>query len=308
MSGQSMMAVDIADTEETATVHRLGDLTLRYVNERERRGEIRGETVRTYRLTLGTFVKVVGWDLAPSRLRQSHVERWQERKPLSIATKRSQLSIVRTFCRWLVRRGFAQRDATLDLASPRQPRYVPRGIDREAVGDALAGCPDVRAELIVSLEVQEGLRACEVCNLELGDIDTELRVMMVRGKGGHERILPITRETWAVMERYRQEHPAAAGPLVRSYLNPTKGLSAHYVSRLVSGWMHGAGVGASGHALRHTAATDMLRSGAHVRDVQNALGHTSLATTQRYMPWLVGDLREAMEGRTYRRPVQATLF
>jgi hypothetical protein len=45
-----------------------------------------------------------------------------------------------------------------------------------------------------------------------------------------------------------------------------------------------------------------------VRDVQRALGHASLGTTQRYMPWVVDDLREAMEGRSYRRPVQPTLF
>lgn len=289
-------------------MERLGMLALRYVDERARRSEIRGETVRTYRLTLGTFVDVVGWDLSPNRLRQAHVERWLERKPLSLATKRSQLSIVRTFCRWLVRRGFATRDATLDITGPRQPRYVPRGVTHTAVGDTLAGCPDARAELVVCLEVQEGLRACEVCNLEVGDIDPDERVMMVRGKGGHERVLPIDTETWAAIGRYLAEHPASAGPLIRSYNHPTKGLTPHYVSRLVSQWMHAAGVGASGHALRHTAATDMLRSGAHVRDVQAALGHTSLATTQRYMPWLVGDLRTAMGGRTYRRPVQATLF
>lgn len=54
------------------------------------------------------------------------------------------------------------------------------------------------------------------------------------------------------------------------------------------------------HALRHTAATDMLRGGAHVRDVQRALGHVELSSTQRYLPWLVGDLREAMGGRQYR--------
>ncbi len=47
-------------------------------------------------------------------------------------------------------------------------------------------------------------------------------------------------------------------------------------------------------------ATDMLRAGAHIRDVQQALGHRSLETTQRYMPLVVGDLREAMEGRSYR--------
>lgn len=286
----------------------LGVVVRLYVEERSKRGEVKGETPRTYRYTLGTLLDTAGWDLPAERLAARHIEQWMERKPLGEATRRSQLSIVRTFCRWMLRKGHTRIDATLDIASPRQPRYVPRGVQHAGVADTIAGCPDARAELIVTLEVQQGLRACEVCNLQLGDVDFGERLMLVRGKGGHERVLHITTETWAAIHRYLAEHPAKAGPLVRSYNHPHRGISAKYVSRLVSEWMHQAGVAATGHALRHTAATDMLRNGAHVRDVQNALGHTSLATTQRYMPWLVGDLKKAMEGRSYRRPVQPTLF
>jgi site-specific recombinase XerD len=153
----------------------------------------------------------------------------------------------------------------------------------------------------VCLEVQEGLRACEVVGLELGDVDVDERQLLVRvGKGGHERVLPISGETWDAMEKYLGEYPAKAGPLIRSYIHPTRAISAHYVSRLVSEWMHGAGVNDSGHALRHTMATDSLRNGAHIRDVQAALGHKSIATTQVYLPLLVHDLRSAMGGRSYR--------
>jgi site-specific recombinase XerD len=80
------------------------------------------------------------------------------------------------------------------------------------------------------------------------------------------------------------------------------------VSQVVSGLMHGIGLAESdsctiseAHALRHTAATDVLRGGAHIRDVQAMLGHASLVTTQRYMPLVVADLRDAMGGRRYRR-------
>jgi integrase/recombinase XerD len=60
--------------------------------------------------------------------------------------------------------------------------------------------------------------------------------------------------------------------------------------------------GVSAHAARHTMATDLVRSGAHLRDIQHALGHASIQTTQRYLPWLVGDLRTAMGGREYGTP------
>ena len=306
----NLLVINTIDTTEGAAVMNLGMAALRYVEERSRRGEIKGESPRTIRTTLGTLVAVAGWDLRPDRLNRSHIERWMQRKPLSAGTLRSQLSIAKTFCGWLVRNGYSRTNATDEIISPRQPRRNPRGVTRTAVADTFAGCPDVRAELIVSLEVQQGLRACEVCNLQVGDIEWDQTppLMVVHGKGGHQRILPITDETASAMKRYLAEHPASAGPLVRSYLHPNRGLTPHYVSRLVSQWMHEAGVNASGHALRHTMATDSLRRGAHIVDIQKALGHTSLATTQVYLPWLVGDLAKAIGGRTYRRPVQESLF
>jgi integrase-like protein len=127
----------------------------------------------------------------------------------------------------------------------------------------------------------------------------------VNGKGGHQRVLPVSDETWDAVLAYLREHPTTAGPLIRSYLNPHRGVNPAYISTLVGRWMSDAGVkqrsrdGRSAHALRHTAATDMLRAGAHLRDVQQALGHASLSTTQKYLPWVVGSLKEAMSGRTY---------
>jgi integrase/recombinase XerC len=153
--------------------------------------------------------------------------------------------------------------------------------------------------------VQEGLRCCEVANLQLADIDFIDRTARVVGKGGHERLLPLTEETWNVLERYLDEQPLTAGPLIRSY-RTSGGLRADTISGLVGGvdvrrrikrW---ARDGISAHALRHSAATNMLRSGAHLRDVQAALGHASPSSTQRYLPTVVNDLRTAMGGRRYR--------
>jgi len=286
--------------ERIGDVRVLGEAVTAYVNDRLQRKELRPSGARTVHYTLGTLTQVVGWDKPLSRLRRPDIERWMGRADLAPATLRAQLSIVRRFCRWLLENGHAKVDPTIGIASPRQPRYMPRGLGLADVARTLDGCPDVRAELMLTLMLQEGLRCCEVASLQLGDIDTAERLMLIRGKGGHERVLPVTDDTWSVVGRYLSEYPASHGPLVRSYAHPTRGLTAKHVSRLVSGWLHGAGVQASAHAARHTAATDMLRAGAHLRDVQQALGHQSLATTQRYMPWLVGDLRTAMGGRHYK--------
>jgi site-specific recombinase XerD len=146
------------------------------------------------------------------------------------------------------------------------------------------------------------LDLCEVATLQLADLDFIDHTARVVGKGGHERLLPLSEETWTVLERYLDEQPLTAGPLIRSY-RTHGGLRADTISGLVGEWMSAAGIkhrprdGISAHALRHSAATDMLRSGAHLRDVQAALGHASLSTTQRYLPTVVNDLRTAMGGR-----------
>lgn len=94
--------------------------------------------------------------------------------------------------------------------------------------------------------------------------------------------------------------------MIRSYQHPSSGVAAPYVSRLVRRWMYAAGVkqragdGISGHALRHTAATDVLRAtNGNVRVVQMMLGHQSLASTQRYLRTYPEELRTAMAGRSY---------
>jgi integrase/recombinase XerD len=283
----------------------LGALALAYVDERRRRKELRPGSVSTTRYALSSFVRSTGWDLQVKRLRPVHIEKWLERGDHAPSTLRNQLSIVKTFCQWLVRRGHIKTDPSLEITSPRQPRYLPRGLRQPDVAKTFDKAPDVRAALILTLMVQEGLRCCEVAELQIGDIDPDQRVLMIRGKGGHERLLPITTAAWSALEAYLAEYPAKAGPLIRSYSRPNRGVSPGHISVLVSDWTHEAGVNASAHALRHTAATDMLRAGAHVRDVQAALGHQSLQTTSRYMPLIVNDLREAMEGRDYRTPPAA---
>lgn len=119
-------------------------------------------------------------------------------------------------------------------------------------------------------------------------------------------VLPISDETWMALTAYLSEHPATSGGLVRSYRQEWRALQADTISGMVSLWMSEAGIkrrprdGVNAHALRHTSATDMLRAGAHLRDVQHALGHAHLATTEVYLPLVVKDLREAMGGRKYR--------
>lgn len=215
--------------------------------------------------------------------------------------------MVRCFCAWLVERGHVKRDPCYGMKAPRKPRTVPRALRRDDVAAVLAAAPDLRARLVAILMLQEGLRCGEVAALELGDMDLREGIVRVVGKGGHQRMLAITQEAREEIHAYLGQYPANAGPLIRSYQYPARGLSPVTIGSMMRKMMYEAGVkqrprdGVSAHALRHTCATDMLRAGAHVRDVQAALGHQALATTEIYIPLLVDTLSDAMGGRTYLR-------
>jgi site-specific recombinase XerD len=286
----------------TARTEDLFLLAIKYVSQRRRRQEIGASSAKTYRTTLLAFAGSPGVPTKASNLRRGHIERWVEsRHACSPATVRSQLSIVRSFCQWLATEGYRRTDPTLGIRAPRQPRYLPRGLRATQVCTVLQKAADERLALLESLGVQEGLRCCEMAGLQVHDVDeVERQLAVMVSKGGDQRLLALSDETLDRIHEYLAEHPAAAGPLIRSYNHPTRGISAGHISRLLSNAMHEAGVNESGHSLRHTCASDMLRHGAHLRDVQSALGHRSIQSTERYLPLQVKSLREAMGGRTYR--------
>jgi site-specific recombinase XerD len=283
----------------------LAALAEEYLGARARRGEISEVTVRNHRCALYALAEIVG-DRPVGTLSRDDIERWLEtlgsRSP---ATRSSQFSYVRVFCRWLTEHDHVAKDPTLNVRRPRIPKRPPRAPSPQKVARLLEVVPDARGQLICLLEVQEGLRCCEVSTLTMEDIDFDGRSLRVTGKFGNERVLPISEETWEALQAYLEEHPVRSGPVVRSYRPPHQALQPGTISELVGEWFRAGGLkhhprdGASAHALRHGAATHMLLNGAHLRDVQYALGHAHLVTTEIYLPLTI-DLRGAMAGRRYR--------
>lgn len=278
----------------------LYELVRQYARERRGAGHLAATTEPNVRRTLVNFAYSVG-GAAPAEVTRRDVEKWIGRPGLAPGTRRRELSCIRTFWRWLTITGRSDSDPTAGVERVREPRRLPRGLQPGQVAAVLDACPDTRARLIVTLEVQLGLRSCEVARLRIEDFNPGEWTVRISGKGGHERILPVVEEVTAALRDYLAEWPATRGPLVRSYNEPTKGISATHTHRIVALACQAAGVAETGHSLRHTCATDMLLAGAHLRNVQAALGHANLATTSRYLPLVVGELRDAMSGRSYRR-------
>lgn len=286
----------------TLTVH-----ADRYLAERRARGELCEVTVRNQRCHLRGLAESFG-ARPVDRLSRRSIQRWQETiGHLSPASRRQQLSSVRMFCRWLVERRLVNSDPTAGLPLVRQPRSVPRALSHRAVVALLEQAPDLRARAIIWLMLGCGLRCCEVARLEVADYDPAGPSLIVIGKGGHERFLPVEPdEVRAVLDRYLLETGIVPGPLIRSHREPWRGLQPDSISRLVARWLTDAGVkvrrrdGVSAHALRHTAASDVLDACGDVRVVQELLGHAHLATSAVYLRRAsIGKLRAAMAGRHY---------
>lgn len=294
-------------------VSTLRPLIDRYLTTRRRRGELNAVSVRNLTSRLATLDRSFGarpiGQFGPAAVRT-----WLEDiGHLSPATRRAYLSTVRTFGRWLIEEGIVRHDPTRGVTKIVEPRRVPRAINGAQVAALLAVCHDSRSHAIVALMVGCGLRCIEVARLGESDYDERAGTISVRGKGDHERVLPVPTMVARALSVYRAEHGRMSGPLIRSKHHPGSGLSRATVSLLVSRLFAEAGLkrrawdGRSAHALRHTALSDVLDQCNDLRVVQAMAGHQNLATTSIYLRRAsLGQMREAMEGRDY-QPVEEVL-
>lgn len=284
----------------------LDELVCEYLSGRSRRAEITMVTVRQYRSALGGLAQVHG-RRPIAQYGPGTIRRWLEAIAWQKASSRAaKWTAVLGFNRWLIATGRIHSDPCAGMDAPRRPRTEPRALDEDAVGALLAAAPDARARLIIWLEVGLGLRRIEVHRLRIEDWSRRDRVLRVTGKGSHERLVPMISAAAHAVEEYLAEWPATVGPLVRSTTDSSRPLSLSALSHYMARWMYDAGIkmaprdGVNGHALRHTAASDVLDRCNDLRVVQEMLGHSSLAVTTVYLRRAsIAQMREAMEGRTY---------
>jgi integrase/recombinase XerC len=204
--------------------------------------------------------------------------------PVTISRR---LSALRSWFRFLVRRGVVERNVARDVKSPRLPRklvsFLPIDEAKPMVdGRGLGGPARSRDVAILELLYASGLRVSELTGLDLDDVDGETMTVRVLGKGGKERVVPFGRAAARALEAYRAGRATGRGPL---FVNARgRRLTSRSVRTLVKRAARASGVErrVSPHTLRHTFATHLLDGGADLRVVQELLGHSRLSTTQRY--------------------------
>lgn len=224
----------------------------------------------------------------------------RKHKKSSIGRK---LSALKSFFRFLVREGELERDPTLQLASPKKDQPLPTYLPVDDMFRLLNTPPPdsptgLRARAILEVLYSCGLRVSELVNLNWDDVDRNLEVVRVQGKGNKERIVPIGRQALATLSQYAAHIPSLITPKKRRATQPVappacpavflnrrgERLTTRSIARIVSQYAQECGIAfkTSPHALRHTFATHLLDAGADLRAIQELLGHSSLSTTQKY--------------------------
>jgi integrase/recombinase XerD len=203
------------------------------------------------------------------------------------------LSAIKQFHRFLTREGIAAEILAKDLVNPKRSKKIPRVLTIDQV-ERLLGAPDMKTALgkrdraMLELGYGAGLRVSELCGVELHDLKEEERLVLVRGKGKKERLVPYGRHAARALTNYLDSgRPHLAGERVVSFvfLNRRGGnISRVGFFKNLKRYAAVAGIetAVSPHVLRHSFATHLLHGGADLRYVQELLGHADISTTQIY--------------------------
>lgn len=212
---------------------------------------------------------------------------------LSTTTIVRKIQAVRAFFRYLVKRQGMLENPAERLSTPRLPKNLPPFMRQEETMekiDSLDADSDdftrTRNALMLTMFYSTGMRAAELIGLRDAAVDTAKGELKVLGKRNKERIIPFGEELRTMIDHYRslRSQMLPGAPTEAFFVRPG-GEPVYYglVYRTVHAGLEGVSAGRrSPHVMRHSFATDMLNNGADLMAVQKLLGHTSLATTQRY--------------------------
>jgi integrase/recombinase XerD len=231
---------------------------------------------------------------------------------LSAVSAARALIAVRGLHRFAAAEGLAELDVARAVRPPTPGRRLPKSLTIDEVlallegagGDSPSDGPlTLRNRALLELLYSTGSRISEAVGLDVDDIDTQARSVLLRGKGGKQRLVPVGRPAVQALDGYlvrgRPDLARRGRGTPAIFLNARGGrLSRQSAWQVLQDAAERAGVtsGVSPHMLRHSFATHLLEGGADVRVVQELLGHASVTTTQIYTLVTVHALREVWAG------------
>jgi integrase/recombinase XerD len=231
---------------------------------------------------------------------------------LSAVSAARTLVAVRGLHRFLTAEGVVEVDVARAVKPPTPTRRLPKSLTLDEVvalleaagGDRESDGPlTLRNRALLEVLYSTGARISEAVGLDIDDVDTHSRSVLLRGKGGKQRLVPIGRPAVSALDTYlvrgRPELARRGKGLPGIFLNARGGrLSRQSAWQVLQDAAIAAGIATavSPHTMRHSFATHLLEGGADVRVVQELLGHASVTTTQSYTLVTVSALREVWAG------------
>lgn len=228
------------------------------------------------------------------------------------STSARRLSALRQFFRFLHAEGFRFDDPSSSLDSPKLRRPLPKNLNEEEVELLIetagnkSGIEGLRLIALVEILYATGLRASELVGLPLSAISRDGRILIVKGKGGKERMLPLNEPASNAIKTYKVVRdrflPKGYNGVDPGWLFPSRSnqgyLTRARFGQLLKELASEAGLDprrVSPHVLRHSFASHLLAHGADLRSLQQMLGHSDIATTQIYTHVLQERLRQLLE-------------
>ena len=216
---------------------------------------------------------------------------------LSPATAARRRASVRQFYRFVLGETWRKDDPSRRVDAPKKGRPLPKVLSRDEVDRLIAaaqakdGAQGLRLGCMVELIYASGLRISELTSLPLAALARDPAYLIVRGKGGKDRLAPLNDDARAAVKAYLEARKGflPKGDLANPWLFPSRGKGGRLTPRRFAQLLDEAAADAgidparvSPHVLRHAFATHLLEGGADLRVVQKLLGHADIATTQIY--------------------------
>jgi integrase/recombinase XerD len=232
-----------------------------------------------------------------------------EREGMAPSTAARRLSALRQFYRFLHAEGERGDDPSSAIDSPRRVRPLPKVLTEVEVEQLLKaaktykGPEGIRLEALMELLYATGLRVSELLMLPYPAVQSDRAFVVVKGKGGRERMVPLSEPAMKALDRYDGVRARfVRRPADAAWLFPSRSKGGHLTrqrfSQLVKELARAAEIDASKvspHSLRHAFASHLLANGADLRAVQQMLGHADISTTQIYTHILQERLQELVK-------------
>ena len=258
-------------------------------------------TIINYRRDLQEFAADAGKEINVSEIDKQIVRNYVyslniKNKSSSVARK---LSTLRTFFNFLEQEGIVEQNPMGAISMPKQEQHIPVFLSVDEVFSLLESpstheASGVRDRAMLELLYSTGMRVSELVSCNITDLDFDIEMVRVKGKGNRERMIPIGGPAVKTLNDYFIQRDIQLKKCLQQgrkfdgdavFLNNRGSrLTTRSVERLIAEYGRKAGIDkpVTPHVLRHSFATHLLEMGADLRSVQELLGHASLSTTQKY--------------------------